>query len=179
MSIIIGVISKNNQLFLGADTRAILPSDKIDDDYDKIFKIRPDLYFGITGIAEYGLAIKDRLLMLPDINQLFIVEIIQYLDSIYTDKHSHSTVLLSGRLETNQAFIWNKNTLGENRLIKSDGLDTLYSINSNDNTEFFEKRFVQEVGQTNFDFIMSIRNTIEYASTIDHTISSTCKIVCL
>ncbi|MFA6335258.1 MAG: hypothetical protein WCX48_06835, partial [Bacteroidales bacterium] len=106
-----------------------------------------------------------------------IKEVLGFLDSIYNEVSLASTILLSGRFEDNRAFIWNKNTLGKKNLIEFNSQDIVYSINSNSNTDLFEKRFIQEVQVTKYDYFKAIINTIDYASTIDNSISKVCNIV--
>lgn len=171
MSIIIGLIDTKNHVYLAADKRAIRSSGIIDDNFKKFLPLRQNLYFGMTGIAELGIMIYNKVTELPTFNEMAVQDIINAFDIQYKQMNLDSTILVAGKFENNEAFIWNKNTSGETRFIKRDKKDILYSINTNNNLDKFEPKFREEVIKSRGNLVAAIKNTIEYASTIDKTIS--------
>jgi len=172
MSIIIGLITINNQLFLASDKRAIHSNGLVNDNYKKLYLLRPKLYFGMTGIAEYGLMIYERVMKLSNFNEMSVQDIINSFNDCHKQIDLDSTIMVAGIMEDNEAFIWSKNTRGEARFIKRDKQSLMYSINTNKNLDKFESRFREEIIKSGGFFVTAMRNTIEYASTIDHTISN-------
>jgi hypothetical protein len=172
MSIIIGLITRNNQLFLTSDKRAIHSNGFVNDNYKKLLQLRPKLYFGMTGIAEYGLLIYEKVRKLPNFNEMSVQDIINSFNKYHKQMVIDSTIMVAGIMEDSEAFIWSKNTRGEARFIKRDKQSLMYSINTNNNVDKFESRFREEIIKSEGFFVTAMRNTIEYASTIDHTISN-------
>jgi len=54
MSIVISVIEGNKKLYIASDKRG-KRRNGVSDDYQKIYQLTEDLYFGMTGIYEAGL----------------------------------------------------------------------------------------------------------------------------
>ena len=172
MSIIIGIISKENNLIIGADTRAVLHNGTINDNFQKLFKIRHNLFIGITGIAEYGIGVIKGLLEFERIKDLTNKEIIDLINLNYPILKLDSTILIAGKNDNNIAFIWTKSTTGTIELLEGNGRDVFYSINSTSNIDSFESKLKQTIVSTNHDYFISVMKTIQYASEIDKTISS-------
>ena len=172
MSIIIGLITMNNQVFLASDKRAILSNGLVNDNYKKLYPLRPKLFFGMTGIAEYGLHVYKSVMLLPNFDKMKVQEIINSFNEHYYQNDINSTIMIAGIMDDDEAFIWSKNTLGDVRLIKRDKLSLMYSISTNNNQDKFVSKFRNEIIKSKGFFVTAMRKTIEYASTIDDTISN-------
>jgi hypothetical protein len=176
MSIIIGLITKNNQLFLASDKRGI-QNGIIDDNFKKLLPLRPKLYFGMTGLAEYGSIIYENVLRLPNFKEMSVKDIINSFDEFYSQIDTKSTVLVAGKMEDDEVFIWTKRTGAESHLIKHDKQNIVSAINTNHNLELFESRLREEIITSEGYYVTAMRKTIEYASTIDPTISKDCDLI--
>lgn len=169
MSLVMGILTHDNHLILVADKRA-KKDGIINDNFSKIFCLRENLYFGITGIAEYGLAVKD--VLEPYLN-CSIEEIIRFADSIYTTNETSSTIMICGKKPNNISFVWSKNSKGEVVYMETSIGNVSYTINTSINIKLIDLKFIEEIKSSSVDYDLAIKNTFEYASTIDNSISST------
>jgi len=168
MSLVLGILTQDNRMILAADKRAI-KNGIVNDDFTKIFRLRDDLYFGMTGIAEYGLVVKSKLELHLNMT---VKEIIDFADSIYTPNLFDSAIMICGRLQNHVGFIWTKNTENDCTYIETLEGDTQYSILTATNSNLIASRFVKELKLSNFNCNLAINNTFKYASQIDDSISS-------
>ena len=164
MSIVICVIDRKYKIYLASDKRAI-KNGIIDDNYQKIYKIRENLYFGMTGIAELGIQILDIIKEFKDLNASTIIK---KSSEAIEESQDKLTIMICGKLESGELFCWQKNNSGEEQLIKENN-DINFSISSNENINIHSKSLEYQI--TNYGIKKGILNTIEYASTIDDTIS--------
>ena len=101
MSIVICVVDKNSRFYMASDLRAIRDG-IIYDDYQKVFELKPRVYFGMTGIAEAGHAVLDKL---RPLTKLSVDEIIKKTDEIIQYSSTILTVMLAGQNEQGDFFI--------------------------------------------------------------------------
>jgi len=164
-----GILTQDNHLILVADKRA-KKDGIINDNFSKIFYLRENLYFGITGIAEYGLEVKD--LLQPQLN-CSTEEIIRFADSIYTINETSSTIMIFGKLLNNRAFVWSKNSKGKVTYTETSIGNISFTINTSINIKLIESKFIEEIKSSKVvNYELAIKNTFEYASIIDSSISS-------
>lgn len=178
MSIIIGILTSTEKLIIASDKRVIIHHKNIvDDNYQKVFKLRNNLYLGITGKAEYGIIIKNRIIEFQ--KEKTISEIIEFTNLIYKQNHLKSTIMITGRFENKKLFIWSKNTDGELTFAESEKGLIKYSINTTDNIDLITRMFKHEIENTKSNYDLTIKRTIEFASTIDKTISKNYDLILL
>ena len=67
MSIVICAVPFATKLYLASDKRAI-QNGKVSDDFKKIYNLRENTYYSITGIAEPGIWYFDRLKEHPELS---------------------------------------------------------------------------------------------------------------
>lgn len=168
MSIVFGVLTHDNNLLLAADRRGIR-NGIVDDNYQKIFKLRENLFFGMTGIAEYGLTIKEQL---SEVLEKPLNEILEFANSIYPINNLSSTIMLCGKKPNNIAFIWSKNTRGEISYVETSFGNVQITINAARNLDLINSKFEDELLKSMLNYELAIKNTIEYASIHDSSISS-------
>lgn len=171
MSIIICAIYKNQEFYIASDLRAIR-NGVVYDNYIKIFEIRPRLYFGMTGIAEEGLAVLDQIKQLTNIPS---AELVSVIDVIFSPKPFNLTIMLAGQNEAGDFFIWQKNNYGETTCVKGNHNNIGYAISTTDRKNEIAQFFETYI-EANMPLDLSINKTIDFASTIEPTISPTYKI---
>ncbi|WP_025161851.1 hypothetical protein [Paraclostridium bifermentans] len=165
MSIVICVIDKNDKLYLASDKRAVR-NGVVDDDYKKIYKIKNNVYFGMTGIAEEGLKVLSNI---EKFKYKSVYEIIENVSSIIDISDINLTVMISGKDESGDLFCWQKNNSGETSLIKGNSEEIKFAISSNDDISIFSEKLQMEIIDSGIN--QGIINTIEYASSINSYIS--------
>lgn len=167
MSIIICVVEKNKTFYIASDKRAI-KNGIINDDYKKIYELKKRLYFAMTGIAEIGLVVLDKI---KNKVNYPIKDFINMVEREIPINATKLTITIAGLDENNRYFIWQKNNLGEitNADIGSDKI--AYSISGNDEIGLFRSYFEKCV-ISGKPIQYCIANTINYASSIDNSISS-------
>jgi len=167
MSIIICVVEKDKTFYLASDKRAI-KNGIIKDNYKKIYELKRHVYFSMTGIAEVGLGV---LAKIQDKINLPIKDFLIEVDNEVIVNNKTLTVMISGIDENNKLFIWQKNNSGDIRIVDL-GPDLIsYSISSNDNSDLFEEH-LRKCIISGRQIQYCIADTINYASSIDYTISS-------
>lgn len=172
MSIVISVIEKNRKLYIASDKRGIKKG-VARDDYQKIHRLSEDLYFGMTGIYEAGLeffnfikeyATNDKYRLISNISKSF--------DSFFrTDKPEKLAIIVAGRCDSRNFFIWTKNIQGETEFIKGSTEKFGIVVSANDKIEIFRRQLLEELIRSELNVKDAIIKTIEYASEIDSTIS--------
>jgi hypothetical protein len=170
MNIVIGLITKNNQLFLTFDKKAIPSKDVIHDNHKKLFPLRPKLYFGVISSVENELLIIEKVLESSRFEVMKIQDIINLLNENYKIENE-SAIMLAGIMEDGEAFIWSKKTGGESRLLKRNKHELIYLINTINNSEKLVTRMQEEIIKSEGFVVTAMRKTIEYASTIDRSVS--------
>lgn len=166
MSIVICAVEYNRKFYIASDRRAI-KGGVVNDDYQKIYEIRPHVYFAMTGIAEAGLRLLEHIRQRA---KLPISAMIKAVDKAFKPNPFTLTIMIAGQDETKNYFIWQKNNKGEKTEASATDEDIAYSIGANDNIHQFEVYFAKQV-KSGYGIEQAIVNTINYASTIDPTIS--------
>lgn len=170
MSIVIAVIEKNEKLYMASDKRGERKG-VVKDEYQKIYQLDKELYFGMTGILEAGLEILD-FIRKNDLSDRY--NLIKKVDAFFDfyfrrSRPNKLAVMLAGKDNDGNFFIWQKNIGGEVRLTKSSGIID-FAISSNDKVAIFGNYFRSKVA-----FAPNVRDaiikTIEYASEMDPSIS--------
>ena len=145
----------------------------VSDNYRKIYPIKENLYFGITGIYEKGL---DILNLIKRIKWDSRIELVKKSLSCFDNycicrKLQKMTMVIAGKDEEG-LFILQRNILGDeldvNFIEGSEGIK--FAFNGPDNTKDLEKYLKDKIisGQTVKN---SIIETIGYASTVNNSIS--------
>ncbi|MGJ0366405.1 hypothetical protein [Aliarcobacter cryaerophilus] len=160
MSIVISVIDKNDSLFIASDKRAI-KNGIINDNFKKIFEIKDNIYFGMTGIAEDGFI---YLAHIKIHKKKVCSQFISICDKLFPILVEKLATLIVGINE------------GEKIMQVGDTNNILYSISSNANIPEYSEFFKQKL-LNGFSIIDSIKSTIEYASQIDASISKEYEII--
>lgn len=175
MSIVICAVYNNSRLFFGSDTRAI-KNNIVNDDFKKIFNIRPDIYLGMTGEAEPGFWYIDR------IKQLNHLDTISLLNWIELDFPTHNfpklAIILAGKDEQGNFFIYSQNHEGLISRPFVPQKDLVFTVSANANISLFGKYF-ERCFINGIEIKQAIQSTISYASTIDPSISDKCDLVIL
>ena len=170
MSIVISVIEENKKLYIASDKRG-KRINGMSDDYQKIYQLAEDLYFGMTGIYEAGVYVwnhireydvSDKYRLIENINIFFASCSKMY-------KPERLTIMIAGRDNDGDFFVWQKNIQGEKKFIKgSEKIE--FAISSNDKIEIFVEYFKKKI-KSGLSVRDAIIRTIEYASKIDSSIS--------
>ena len=166
MSIIICLVERNKRLYIASDKRAIR-NGILDDNFQKVFRIKENLFFAMTGIAEVGLQYLD--LLRRNIT-LSIDELISLLNTTLVPTPTVLTIMLCGQKEDGNFFIWQKNNSG---VITEGDIGTsnfAFSIGSNQNINTYNNYLEQQL-ISGVSIEQSIIKTIQFASDIDSTIS--------
>jgi len=172
MSIVICVVNRNNEFCMAADKRAI-KNGIINDNYQKLFKLKEDVYFGMTGIAEKGHKVLKQLMYNT---HLSVTELIKLTNSMVKPNQSKLTIMIAGKDEKGNFFIWQKNHKSE-IVIADVSVDNIaFSLSTNENSELFDNYLRSELQAGKF-IEEAIINTIKYASEIDDSISKDFHIV--
>ena len=170
MSIVISVIESNRKFYIASDKRGERGGIK-SDSYKKICQLDKDLYFGMTGIYEAGLVVLNhiRSCNLNDINSL-TEKISEFFASFSgRNKPEKLTIMVAGRDNTGNFFIWQRNIQGETKLMNgSENIE--YALSSNDKIEILAKYFEKQI-ISGSEVKDAIAKTIQYASDIDSSIS--------
>lgn len=168
MSIVIAGIEHNRRLCICADRRAN-QNGKVTDEYQKLFKLSPNLFFGMTGVAEEGFSVLRQMFDKPFPSP---TELIQFVDQTFTPRPNQLTITLAGKWNSGKYFLWVKNNQGhvENKMPIPNGL--VYSISSAGDeriVSFFENTYMSKN-----DLTRAMVDTIAFASSIDESISKEC-----
>lgn len=168
MSIVISGIEHGRKLCISADKRAERDGEVIDN-YEKLFKLGENIFFGMTGIAEEGFPVLRQML-----NKNFSspAELVKFVDQIFTPRPNQLTITLAGRWNSGKYFLWVKNNHGEvdEKVPIANGL--VYSISGAGDERilsFFERSYV-----SSNDLRRAMVETIKFTSTIDSSVSEAC-----
>ena len=170
MSIVISVIEENKKLYIASDKRG-KRRNGISDDYQKIYQLAEDLYFGMTGIYEAGVYVWNHIKEYDVSDKYRLIENINifFASCFKMDKPERLAIMIAGRDNNGDFFVWQKNIQGETKFIKgSEKIE--FAISSNDKIEIFGEYFKKKIisGLSVRDAII---RTIEHASKIDSSIS--------
>lgn len=172
MSIVICVVNRNNEFCIAADKRA-KKDGIINDNYQKLFKLKEDVYFGMTGIAEEGHKILNKLMYCTHLSPRGLIK---FTDLNFQPSNKILTIMIAGKNEKGDFFIWQKNHKGE-ILIADVAIDNIaFSLSTNENSELFNNHLSSELKTGKF-IEEAIINTIKFASEIDDSISKDFHIV--
>jgi len=169
MSIVITVIDKNKKLYIASDKRG-KRGGLVSDNYCKIYKIKDNIYFGMTGAYEVGLDILDLIKKIEWNSRLELIRESNFcFDSCcIVAKPEKMTMVIAGKDEEG-FFILQRTIEGDIKIINgSDNIEL--AINSTNRISDFKKylngKIISSEGIKDH-----IIKTIEYASTIDNDIS--------
>ena len=169
MSIVICVVKFGRKMYLASDKRAIKDG-RVSDDFQKTFQIREKVFYSITGIAEPGIWYLDRL---KERYKMSIKDLINWCDiDFVTHSFPKLAILISGKDENGDFFIWSKNDSGESNMADVGFNKIAFTISSNQNILLFNNHFSNAVVAGN-SMKDSIASTIRMASSIDKSISPT------
>ena len=172
MSVVICVIDRAQDLYLAADRRAVQFGVKRDD-YSKIYEIRPKLYVGITGLAELGdVVVQDA----KKQSELSVSELIEHLDSRVQPSPTRLTVTLAGRDDQGGLFVWQKTNEGKTLKPEVRPEEVVTSTASTGKNGAIHAKLISELRKRE-GIEKAIRKTVEYASTIEHSISPSFELV--
>jgi len=172
MSIVICVVNRNNEFCMAADKRAI-KNGTINDNYQKLFKLKEDVYFGMTGIAEKGHKVLKQLMYNTHLSG---TELIKLANSRVKLSQNKLTIMIAGKNEEGNFFIWQKNNEGQIEIADVSVDNIAFSLSTNDNSALFNNHLTSELkaGKLIEDAILS---TIKFASERDDSISTDFHIV--
>jgi len=174
MSIVISVIEKNEKLYIASDKRGKRRG-IIDNSYQKIYQLSKNLYFGMTGIYEAGLMVLDYI-KTCDVNNIdnLIEKTNNFFNSSFrTDKPEKLAIIVAGRYNSGNFFIWSKTVQGETKFIKGSN-NIEFTVSSNKNIKYFSRCLEEQIEKKirlGTGIKDAIIETIEYASKIDSSIS--------
>ena len=166
MSIIISAVQFNKIFYIASDKRAIRRS-VVFDNYQKIYEIRPRIFYAMTGIAEEGLHLLDQIRRLENFP---VTDLIAKADEAFTPSSVTLTIIIAGQNESNEFFIWQKNNRGSERRADIRDNNIAFSISANNNLQQFTSHF-EKLIHSGVRVEGAIVKTIAYASGIDPSIS--------
>jgi hypothetical protein len=176
MSIFICAVYKNSKMCLASGKRAI-KNGIFNNDFNKILMLRPKIYYSMTGASEPGLWFFDRLGEMSDLSDLDVKELLEWIEKDFpVHGFTKLAIVMAGKDEENNFFIFAINSEGkiERPLITSENL--AYAVSANSNIPFISRYFENTLKQgPSIESAMSA--TIQYASTLDHSISKEFDIV--
>lgn len=166
MSIIISAVEFNKFFYIASDKRATKRS-VVSDYYQKIYKIRPRVFYAMTGIAEAGLHFLEQIRKLENPP---LADIIAATDDAFTPSSATLTIMIAGQNESNEFFIWQKNNMGDKKICDISDNNIAFSIGANNNIQQFASHFETLIlGGVRVE--EAIIRTIAYASRVDPSIS--------
>ena len=166
MSIIISAVEFNKIFYIASDKRAI-KSGVVSDDYQKIYEIRPGVFYAMTGIAEVGLHFLEQIRKLENAP---LADVIAATDGAFTRSSVTLTIMIAGQNESNEFFIWQKNNMGEKKISDISNDNIAFSIGANKNIQQFASHF-ETLVRGGVRVEEAIVETIAYASRVDPSIS--------
>ena len=172
MSIVICVVNRNREFCIAADKRA-KKDGVINDNYQKLFKLKKDVYFGMTGIAEEGHKILNKLMYCTHLSP---TGLIKFTDLSFQPNNKILTIMIAGKNEKGDFFIWQKNNKNEIVIADVSVENIAFSLSTNDNSELFNDYLSSEL-KTGKLIEEAIINTIKFASERDASISKNFDIV--
>ena len=166
MSIIISAVEFNKTFYIASDRRAIR-RDVVSDDYQKIYTIRPSIFFAMTGIAEVGLEFLQHIRKHAGHS---VGDLLVEANRIFTPTSVTCTNMIAGQNEYHEFFIWQKNNRGETNIADIGNNNIAFSIGANDNIPGFAAHF-EGLILSGIPVRDAIVRTIAYASRMDPSIS--------
>lgn len=172
MSIVICIIEKDQNFYLASDLRAIREG-KTSDDFQKVFELKSEVYFGMTGIAESGFPILEKL---RKENFKTKNEVIHLANKFFQPDPLNLSIMLCGKNEKGGYFCWQKNNTGKIAEIDVRPSNIGFAICSNENVNKFNNHLTLLLG-TGESVETAIADTIRFASNTDQTISPAYNII--
>ena len=179
MSIIISAVEFNKIFYIASDKRAI-KSGVVSDDYQKIYEIRPGVFYAMTGIAEVGLHFLEQIRKLENAPLADVIAatdgesarqaVERVEDGAFTRSSVTLTIMIAGQNESNEFFIWQKNNMGEKKISDISNDNIAFSIGANKNIQQFASHF-ETLVRGGVRVEEAIVETIAYASRVDPSIS--------
>lgn len=167
MSIVIAVLhSAKKELYIGGDRRITLANEKYEDTFQKVNRIRKDLYLGCTGDANLAESLHKYIIENLKTER---VDVIVYglMDFDLPNLNNRNfQVILCGKDDVGELFLFAKKFNEKGKLHYDDKL----SITGN-STERAISIFENYIYVEKLDFIQSIHKTIEDVSEFDVTVS--------
>ena len=167
MSVVLCVIDRACDLYLAADKRAVTNGVK-HDDLEKIRRIRPHLYLGMTGTAALGEVMVTEA---SKHDKLSVSQLIDHLDSVIGPSLPKLTITLAGRDNDGALFVWRKSNSGVVHRPEVLETNVVLSVASTEKSDAIYDRLVAELGRRE-GVEAAMRRTIEFAASIEDSISS-------
>jgi len=195
MSLLIAVIEHELQaLHIAADNRATnLDGSHCGDTATKAFQIRPGIFFGISGLTDECMRLKEALDANKDLkaSELITLATDFEIDNMECNGEIHgASFMLAGIHEDGEPFIWSRSTYPEDHtedsnikvdgflgvdpgsLVKGCGAFKVSAPNCK-TAEFVQSNFIERYKTASGNYGQAIALSIAHASEIDHTISPT------
>jgi hypothetical protein len=176
MSIVICAVYKNSKMCLASGKRAI-KNGIVHNNFNKILMLRPKIYYAITGTAEAGLWFFDRLGEMSGSSDLDVKELLEWIEKDFPiHGFPKVAIVLAGKDEENNFFIFTIDSEGTINRPVITGENLAYAVSANNNIPLFSRYFGNMLKRSpSIESAMSA--TIQYASTVDHSISKKFDIV--
>lgn len=196
MSILIGVIDDQVRgVYLAADNRSLDLDNKFVSDFNtKVFAIRPDILYGLSGLTEEGLKLLALLNKAPkDLPASELVKIASKFKSkpvMHNGRSIGSTFVLAGIYDNGQPFLFDRTVApleeidphegpipGHLQIVKP-GLVVgqpafIVSAPKEKTSEVIRQNFVKNLIEEKGNYSLTIARAIKYAASIDNAISPT------
>lgn len=169
MSLVIGVVDHNRLLYVASDRRMTIPPGIVCDDCRKVYRIRPRVFFGMTGTLESGLRVLERIRKLRKVP---LADLLKETDRAVTSIGDKLSVMIAGQNDSGEFFIWQENNQGEKKLADISHDCIAFSLSSTENTDKFAS-YLNQLFDKDVPVEEAIKRTMAYASKIDRSISPT------
>lgn len=181
MSIVIALIDRlSDSLYFYGDKRQTIKNEdntkSYSDDFTKIFKIKEDLFMGISGNAGLGLQLIGKAQQISYLSNDDIVNEIEKIQDMPVDDEIKVFGIIAGRNNQGELFIWNRqfNNIPEIKLPKLDSVyDYVISTSSTAGAYNFAGIVLQNEIISTRDCQLTIQRTIQAVSQMDPTVSPT------
>lgn len=195
MSLLIAVIEHELQaLHIAADNRATnLDGTHCDDNAKKVFQIRPGIFYGISGLTDECMKLKEALEANKGLTASELISIatdFEIENSEYSGETHGASFILAGVHEDGEPFIWSRSTYPEDHtedsikqvdgflgvdpgsLVKGCGAFKVSAPNCH-TAEFTQGNFIERYKNAAGNYSQAIALSIAHASEMDNTISPT------
>jgi len=169
MSIVISAVDCNRVLYVASDRRMTIPPGIQYDGCRKVYRLRPRVFFGMTGTLEPGLKVLEHLRKL---RRRPLADVFKETERIVTSIQDKLSVMITGQDESGDFFIWQVNNQGEKKMADILGDCIAFSLSSTENTDRFAS-YLNKLFDRDVPVEEAIKRTIAYASKIDRSISPT------
>lgn len=196
MSLLIAVIEHElNALHIAADNRATnIDGTHCNDNAKKVYQIRPGVFYGISGLTDECMRLKEALEANKDLtaSELITLAADFEIKNVEYDGEIHgASFILAGILEDGEPFIWSRSTYPEDHtedshkqvdgflkdedpgsLVKGCGAFKVSAPNCK-TAEFTQGNFIERYKTAACNYGKAIALSIAHASEMDNTISPT------